>query len=160
MKYKELYVRVFKKKPNYLNYFVKKYMDITFAANILIQKIISCNNKIYKKYLIKKLYCKYSVLLGVNTKIGKNFCIKHPLNIVIGEGCELGDNVTIYHNVTIGQKNGGYPKIENNVLIYPNTTIIGGIVVGCNSIIGANCLCDFNIENNSVYASNRAVRIK
>ena len=160
MKYKELYFRIFNKKPKFFEYYIKKYIDVTFSANILIQKIINCKNKIYKKFLLRKLYYKYSILIGVNTKIGNNFCIKHPLNIAIGEGCVIGDNVTIYHSVTLGQKKGKYPQIKDNVLIYPNSVIVGGITIENNSVIGANCFCDFDVKSNSVCASHRCVKIK
>lgn len=68
-------------------------------------------------------------------------------------GVEIGDNVTIYQNVTLGRKNkevAEYPKIEDNVVIYCNSTIIGNIKVGNNAIIGCNSLILKSVENNSI----------
>jgi len=84
-------------------------------------------------------------------EIGENFAIDHGTGIVIGETCKIGNNVRIYQGVTLGAKsfpldsNGKpikdiprHPIIEDNVIIYANATILGRIVIGHDSIIGAN----------------------
>lgn len=68
-------------------------------------------------------------------------------------GVEIGENVTIYQNVTLGRRNRElpeYPKIGNNVVIYCNSTVIGDINVGENTIIGCNSLVLNSIKDNSV----------
>ncbi len=79
--------------------------------------------------------------------IGARFCIDHGTGIVIGETSVIGDNVKIYQGVTLGAlsvkkelaKTKRHPTIEDNVVIYAGSTILGGeTVIGHNSIIGGN----------------------
>jgi len=74
-------------------------------------------------------------------KIGKGFFIDHGMGVVIGETTEIGNNVTIYHQVTLGGtgKDTGkrHPTIGNNVLIGAGATVLGPIKVGDHSKIGA-----------------------
>lgn len=78
-------------------------------------------------------------------KIGKNFFIDHGMGVVIGETSEIGDNVTMYHGVTLGGTNsfagkGGkrHPTIEDNVVIGAGALILGPITIGKNAKVGAN----------------------
>jgi serine O-acetyltransferase len=85
-------------------------------------------------------------------RIGENFFIDHGTGVVIGETTEIGNNVRLYQGVTLGahsfqtDPNGslkrGYkrhPTIEDNVIIYSGTTVLGGdTVIGAGSIIGGN----------------------
>lgn len=74
--------------------------------------------------------------------IGKNLVIDHGMGIVIGETAIVGNNVHIYHGVTLGgtQNIQGkrHPTIEDEVMIGAGSKILGNIVIGNNSIIGAN----------------------
>ena len=85
-------------------------------------------------------------------QIGSHFFIDHGTGVVIGETCEIGDRVKLYHGVTLGarsfQKDEAgeiikglkrHPKVEDDVTIYPNGIILGGdTVIGARSTIGAN----------------------
>ena len=79
--------------------------------------------------------------------IGSSFFIDHGTGVVIGETCILGDNIKIYQGVTLGALNVAksdankkrHPTIEDNVVIYAGTTILGGkTVIGHDSVIGGN----------------------
>ncbi len=74
--------------------------------------------------------------------IGKGLFIDHGAGVVIGETAELGNNVTIYHGVTLGGtgKDTGkrHPTIGDNVLIGTGAKVLGPITIGANSRIGAN----------------------
>ena len=74
-------------------------------------------------------------------KIGKGFFIDHGSAIVIGETAEIGNNCTLYHNVTIGgtgkHKGKRHPTIGDNVLIGTGATLLGPIIVGDNVKVGA-----------------------
>lgn len=83
--------------------------------------------------------------------IGKYFFIDHGTGVVIGETTEIGDRVRIYQGVTLGAlslpRDAGeryrnkkrHPTIEDDVIIYANTTILGGeTIIGARSIIGGN----------------------
>ena len=85
-------------------------------------------------------------------KIGSHFFIDHGTGVVIGESCEIGSRVKLYHAVTLGArsfqkdehgkiKKGGkrHPTVEDDVTIYPNATVLGGeTVIGARSTIGGN----------------------
>lgn len=74
-------------------------------------------------------------------KIGKNLFIDHGMGVVIGETAIIGDNVTMYHGVTIGgttfKPEKRHPTIGSNVIVGASATLIGNITVGDHARIGA-----------------------
>lgn len=92
------------------------------------------------------------ISIPVQAEIGKGFRIHHFGCIIFHPSTIAGDNLTIYHGVTIGDK-GGFGKaarIGNNVLIGAGAKVIGEIIIGDNSIIGANSVVTKSIEPNSI----------
>ena len=85
--------------------------------------------------------------------IGRRFVIDHGMGIVIGETAEVGDDVLLYHGVTLGGtgKDHGkrHPTIGNNVLIGTGAKVLGPITVGSNSRIAANSVVLKDIPENS-----------
>lgn len=77
-------------------------------------------------------------------KIGKGLFIDHGMGVVIGETAEIGDNVTIYHGVTLGgtgkEKGKRHPTVGNNVVIGSGAKILGPIAIGNDAKIGANAV--------------------
>ena len=75
-------------------------------------------------------------------KIGKGLFIDHGMGVVIGETSEIGDNVTIYHGVTLGgtgkEKGKRHPTVEDNVIIGAGAKVLGPIVLKKGSRVGAN----------------------
>jgi serine O-acetyltransferase len=75
-------------------------------------------------------------------KIGRRFFIDHGMGVVIGATAIVGDDVMIYHDVTLGARTGGsgkrHPTIGNNVVIGAGARVIGDISVGNGVKIGAN----------------------
>ena len=75
-------------------------------------------------------------------KIGRRFFIDHGMGVVIGETAEVGDDVTIYHGVTLGgvslKKEKRHPTIGNNVIIGAGAKVLGPFKVGDRVRIGAN----------------------
>lgn len=86
-------------------------------------------------------------------KIGRKFFIDHGMGVVIGETCEIGDNVTLYQGVTLGgtgkEKGKRHPTIEDNVLIASGAKVLGPFTVGANSKIGANSVVLKEVPKNS-----------
>ena len=82
-------------------------------------------------------------------KIGKGLFIDHGMGVVIGEPAEIGDNVTIYHGVTLGgtgkDKGKRHPTIGNNVIIGCGAKILGPISIGDGAKIGANSVVLKNV---------------
>ncbi|MCX5812696.1 MAG: serine O-acetyltransferase [Proteobacteria bacterium] len=87
-------------------------------------------------------------------KIGRKFFIDHGMGVVIGETSEIGDNVTLYHGVTLGgttwKKIKRHPTIGNNVVIGAGAKVLGPISIGDNSKIGANSVVVNEIPPNSI----------
>ena len=86
-------------------------------------------------------------------KIGKNLFIDHGMGIVIGETTIIGDNVSIYQGVTLGgtkwEKKKRHPTINDNVVIGAGAKVLGPILVGKNSKIGANSVVTRNVPSNT-----------
>jgi serine O-acetyltransferase len=107
-------------------------------------------------------------------KIGSHFFIDHGTGAVIGETCEIGSRVKLYHSVTLGArsfqkdehgkiKKGGkrHPTLEDDVTIYPNSTVLGGeTVIGARSTIGGNVFLVQSVPPDSlVYYEEKQLRI-
>ena len=94
-------------------------------------------------------------------KIGKNLFIDHGMGVVIGETSDIGDNVTIYHNVTLGgispsinsenqRETKRHPTLHDHVVVGSGAQVLGPIVVGKNAKIGANAVVTKNVPENGV----------
>lgn len=74
-------------------------------------------------------------------KIGRRFFIDHGMGVVIGETSEVGDNVFIYHGVTLGglstKKGKRHPTIGDNVVIGAGAQVLGPVEIGANTKIGS-----------------------
>ncbi|EPY2274237.1 serine O-acetyltransferase EpsC [Clostridium sporogenes] len=85
--------------------------------------------------------------------IGKGLFIDHGMGVVIGETAEVGDNVTLYHGVTLGgtgkDKGKRHPTVGNNVIIGSGAKVLGPINIGDNVKIGANAVVLHHIPANS-----------
>ena len=82
-------------------------------------------------------------------KIGRGLVIDHGMGVVIGETSEIGDNVLLYHGVTLGgtgkDKRKRHPTVGNNVVIGAGAKVLGPIYIGSNSKIGANSVVLNNV---------------
>jgi serine O-acetyltransferase len=76
--------------------------------------------------------------------IGKRFFIDHGMGVVIGETAEIGDDVMLYHGVTLGgtSLNHGkrHPTLESGVIVGAGAKILGPVTIGANARIGANAV--------------------
>ena len=94
-------------------------------------------------------------------KIGKNLFIDHGMGVVIGETSEIGNNVTIYHNVTLGgvapsintdkqREIKRHPTLQDNVVVGSGAQVLGPITIGKNAKIGANAVVTKDVPENGV----------
>ena len=129
-----------------------------FSSNIFL-KLLGLPVRVMYKIVIKWVL---SVDLPDKTNVGKGLVIFHGFGLVVHENAVIGTNVVLRHCTTIGNRNegGGCPKIQDNVNIGANVVIIGPVIIGCNSIIGAGSVVLKDVEPNSVYAGNPAVKIR
>ena len=116
--------------------------------------------------LIARIISQFSrFLTGIEihpkAKIGKNLFIDHGMGVVIGETSQIGDNVTIYHMVTLGgiapsinsndQRNlKRHPTIEDNVVIGSGAQVLGPVTVGRFAKIGANAVVTKDVPEKAV----------
>ena len=121
---------------------------------------------IAKFNLVARIISQFSrFLTGIeihpNAKIGKNLFIDHGMGVVIGETSEIGDNVTIYHMVTLGgispsinsddQRNTKrHPTLMDNVVVGSGAQVLGPVVIGKNAKIGANAVVTKDVPENAV----------
>jgi len=116
--------------------------------------------------LIARIISQFSrFLTGIEihpkVKIGKNLFIDHGMGVVIGETSEIGNNVTIYHMVTLGGISPSidsneqrsikrHPTLKDNVVIGSGAQILGPVIIGENSKIGANAVVTKNVPDNAI----------
>ena len=105
--------------------------------------------------------------------IGDYFCIDHGTGVVIGETTIIGSHVVLYQGVTLGAKNfeydeqgrpidiPRYPILEDRVTVYSNTSILGRVTIGHDTVIGGNVWLTQDVPANSiVLQSTPEIRIK
>lgn len=154
---------------------LKEDIDIIFdqdpAARSYLEVILTYSglhavwaHRLAHVFYIKKLYFLARVISQISrfftgieihpgARIGRKFFIDHGMGVVIGETCEIGDNVTVFQGVTLGgtgkEKGKRHPTIENNVLIATGAKVLGSITVGENSKIGAGSVVLKEVPPNS-----------
>lgn len=88
-------------------------------------------------------------IIDINSTIGGGIKVAHPFGTILNAK-SIGYNLYVNHLVTVGEKNGKRPIIGNNVELHANCTVIGGIVIGDNVIIGAGTVVTKNVPANTV----------
>lgn len=138
----------------------KNHDEIIFSyPGILAMTVYRSAHELHKQgiTIIPRIMTEYAhSIVGIDihpgARIGNGFFIDHGTGVVIGETCEIGNNVRIYQGVTLGSLSfpkdetgelirgaKRHPTIEDDVIIYSNATILGGeTVIGARSVIGGN----------------------
>ena len=127
-------------------------------------------------YLIARIISQTSrFLTGIEihpgAKIGKNLFIDHGMGVVIGETSEIGDNVTIYHAVTLGGSSPSidserqrhekrHPTIGDEVVIGSGAQILGPVKIGDNARVAANAVVVNDVKENATVIGIPAKEIK
>jgi serine O-acetyltransferase len=131
-------------------------LSFPFVEAIAIQRLA---HRLYKegapiipRMMTEWAHARTGIDIHPGASIGTHFFIDHGTGVVIGETCVIGNNVKLYHGVTLGARSFAkddsgkivkgvkrHPNVEDNVTIYPNSTILGGeTVIGEGTTIGAN----------------------
>ncbi|HWJ79855.1 MAG TPA: serine O-acetyltransferase [Niallia sp.] len=112
----------------------------------------------HKRFFMARIVSQFSrFITGIEihpgAKIGRRLFIDHGMGVVIGETCEIGDNVTIFQGVTLGgtgkEKGKRHPTVHNNALIASGAKVLGSIVIGENAKIGAGSVVLKDVPANS-----------
>lgn len=164
-----------------LNYDLQRVLDEDPAAKSKIEVLLlyPCIHAIiayrlshflyrHKRFFLARLISQLSrfftgIEIHPGATIGRGLFIDHGMGVVIGETAEVGDNVTIYHGVTLGgtgkHKGKRHPTIGNNVLIGTGAKVLGPITVGDNAKIGANSVVLHNVPEGATAVGIRAKNI-
>jgi len=121
------------------------------------------------RMICERAHCETGIDIHPGATIGRAFMIDHGTGVVIGETAVIGDNVRLYQGVTLGARSfplddGGnpvkglarHPIIGDNVIIYANSTILGRITIGSDSVIGGNIWITGDVEPGSIVLQARA----
>ena len=142
---------------NYIKFFEYRiYVQITFLNRYQNVKCCKVLAYLLRRHLIKK----YNIIFGNEAVLGSKVVFPHPHNIVIGKKVIIGNNCTIYHDVTFGQNRDKYPQIGDNVIVYAGAKVIGDIHIGNNAIIGTNAVVTSSVPENAIVAGIPAKIIK
>ncbi|WP_042171490.1 serine O-acetyltransferase [Paenibacillus gorillae] len=116
-----------------------------------------------KWYTVARIISQFSrFMTGIEihpgATIGSRLFIDHGMGVVIGETCEIGDDVVIYQGVTLGgtgkEKGKRHPTIGNSVVIGSGAKVLGSFTVGDNSNIGSNAVVLREVPDNSTVVGN------
>ena len=125
-------------------------------------------NKLWKMkmYLLARIFSQTSrFITGIEihpaAEIGKNLFIDHGMGVVIGETSKIGNNVTLYHAVTLGGVSPSvdsdsqrmikrHPTLKDNVVVGSGAQILGPVIVENNAKVGANAVVVKNVPKDAV----------
>lgn len=138
---------------------IKSYLEVLLYPSFKVMLYYKIAHFLYTKkryflarYLSEKAKRKTGIEIHPGAKIGKNLFIDHGTGVVIGETTIIGNNVTIYHGVTLGGVSSDnvkrHPTIGNNVMIGCGAKVLGNITIGNDVKIGANAVVIHDVENN------------
>lgn len=113
--------------------------------------------------LVRASQLLFTVDVAHQAQIGPGLVLRHPSDIVIGRGCKLGRNVTIFNGVTLGNRltgsatrPDGSPVIGDDVFIGTGAKVLGPVEVGSGSVIGANAVVVRSVPAGSTTVGNPA----
>ena len=117
----------------------------------MAHKLIEIGVPLIPRIISELAHSETGIDIHPGATIGNYFAIDHGTGVVIGETCIIGNHVKLYQGVTLGAKsfpvdeNGNpikgiprHPILEDNVIVYGNSTILGRVTIGKDSVIGAN----------------------
>ncbi len=116
----------------------------------LAHELVKLNVPVLPRILSELAHSQTGIDINPGARIGEYFAIDHGTGVVIGETCIIGNHVTLYQGVTLGAKNftlgndgrpvnlPRHPILEDNVTVYANSTILGRVTIGHDTVIGGN----------------------
>ncbi|MBM3255053.1 MAG: serine O-acetyltransferase [Candidatus Omnitrophica bacterium] len=139
----------------------KSFLEVLFLYQglhaLITYRVTHLFYKIHLYFLARMLSQLARFMTGIEihpgARIGKRFFIDHGMGVVIGETAIVGDDVLIYQGVTLGgagiEKGKRHPTIGNNVVIGTGAKVLGNIIVGDNSYVGANAVVIKDVPPNA-----------
>jgi serine O-acetyltransferase len=121
------------------------------------------------RIMTEMAHSKTGIDIHPGAQIGEYFSIDHGTGVVIGETCIIGNHVTLYQGVTLGAKKFTYnehgvpvntprhPILEDNVTVYSNSSILGRITIGHDTVVGGNIWLTESVKPYSKIVQQRAM---
>ena len=110
------------------------------------------------RLMMNRYQYKYGICIPYNTRIAEGLYIGHYGGIFVNHEARIGKNCNINQDVSIGAtyggRNPGIPVIGDNAYLGPGAKIIGGITLGNNVAVGANCVVNIDVPDNGVVIGN------
>ena len=133
----------------------------TIAVQRLAHQLYQRQVPLIPRIMTEWAHSRTGMDLHPGARIGTHFFIDHGTGTVVGETCQIGHHVKMYHGVTLGARSTSHveelrgkkrhPTIEDNVTIYPGATILGGeTIIGAGSTIGGNVFIMESVAPNSL----------
>ncbi len=105
------------------------------------------------------LLAKHSIDLERDCELGPKLNLPHPFGILLSGGTRVGEDVTLYHNVTLGGTGSGPgPALGDGVVVHTNSVIAAGVAIGANAVIGASSFVEDDVPAGAVFVRDRIVR--
>ena len=101
----------------------------------------------------------YAIDIDYRASLEGGLVIVHGVGLVIGSGARICSNVVLFHGVTLGRRGvgpqisatDGFPTVEEDCIICTGAVLLGSIVIGKNTTVGANCVVTNNLAPNTIY---------
>lgn len=159
--YKQILLDYPRGNPTFLKCLVAKYLNPSYSVLFSYRVgfyLFHSKNKLFKLLASRrrmKLIFKKNCDISFLSSIGNGLRLAHPIGVVIGADVEIGRNVSIFQNVTLGsdgksKKEKSYPIIGDNVIIHADLIVVGKVRIGENSVIGAKTLVNIDVPPNSL----------
>lgn len=136
----------------------------------IAHSLLKLNVPLIPRIISELAHSETGIDIHPGAQIGNYFSIDHGTGVVIGETCIIGNHVKLYQGVTLGAKNfpldeqgnpikgiPRHPIIEDNVIVYSNSTILGRITIGHDSTIGGNLWITQSVAPGSVLVQRLSV---
>ena len=147
--------------PNLIKCLVARYLNPSYSVLFSYRigyHLYHSKNKVLRLLASRKrmkLIFNKNCDISFLSSIGSKLRFAHPIGVVIGANVVVGDNVTIFQNVTLGStgksnKEKSYPIIEDNVVIYADSIVVGKVRIGKNAVIGAKTLVNIDVPPNAL----------
>ncbi len=139
--------------PGYKYSFWMRTANYAKQGGILLMPLYLMSRMMMNRYQYK-----YGICIPYNARIAEGLYIGHYGGIFVNHEARIGKNCNINQDVSIGAtyggRNPGIPAIGDNAYLGPGAKIIGGITLGNNVAVGANCVVNIDVPDNGVVIGN------